>query len=120
MKKLIFSVSTIIVFLGFNGCSRTHQPNYTKFIYPDKVYYNIGVGYEDFEISKDTYKVTYNGYVTNNLSDVMQYAHKRAKILCKEKGFNAQEYKNSTNQSDMLYGGAKRFIYSVDVHCINN
>jgi len=64
-----------------------------------------------------TYKVTYNGYVTNNLNDVMKFAHKRAKEVCKEKGFNSQEYTNSNNSKDILYGGAQRFIYSVDVHC---
>ena len=117
VKKLFFIIMVLIVTFGLTGCQRTHQPNYTNFIYPNKVYHNIGVGYESFEISKNVHKVTYNGYVTNNLSDVMRFAYKRAKEICKENGFTAQEYKNSTNSKDTLYGGFQRFIYSVDVHC---
>jgi hypothetical protein len=118
MKKIILTLASFSMLL-LTGCTRTHQPNYTKLVPKDEVYFNIAVGYEDFKIGENRFKVIYNGYVSNSQNDVMRFLHKRAEQLCKEHGFDAQEYSNTNIIKDDVYAGNVRYVYSADVLCIN-
>lgn len=89
------------------------------------------VGYSDFEIGSNKYKVTYTGGVDNPPSTVMKYAYQRAKELCEEKGFNDYETMNpeSSNKQTSVHAvpnitgpdfdSKSQTTYSLDVTCKN-
>ena len=122
MKKIICSVVLIFLLIGLSGCANGYKK------------YGVGtahqVGYDEFEIGKNKYKVTYTGSVTNTHQEVMKYTYQRAKELCKEKGFSNYEFYNtdmSNKESSSMttsYGKYGTFtdkksqnIYSLDVEC---
>ena len=83
------------------------------------------VGYSDFEIGSNRYKVIYTGGVYNSPSIVTQYAYKRAKELCEEKGFSSYNtlHTDSINQQDHI--GIDRSLksqvtYSLEIECKNS
>lgn len=81
------------------------------------------VGYSDFEIGKNRYKVMYSGARGNSPSTVMQYAYQRGKDLCKEKGFN--DYVASNTESDSQLSEINAAVgytkttatYSMEIEC---
>jgi hypothetical protein len=90
-----------------------------------------GVGYSDFEIGSNKYKVMYTGGVDNPPSTVMKYAYHRAKDLCAEKGFNDYVATNTESGNRQTSSHAVPNIirpdfdtksqtsYSLDVECKN-
>lgn len=102
---------------------------------PDLTYRKAGetwassVGYSDFELGSNKYKVSYSGGVGNDPSTVMRFAYQRAKELCAEKGFN--DYAASNTESGNKISSIVRsfngtvdtphdtFMYSMDVECKN-
>jgi len=89
------------------------------------------VGYTDFEIGNNKYKVSYTGGVDNTPSTVMKFAYQRAKELCKEKGFNdyvATNTESGDKQTSMHsvpslvrvdFDTKSQTTYSFDVECKN-
>jgi len=92
MKKIILLLS-VIGMLVFSGCGAVDVP-YKK--YGDAPSWAEAVGYSDFEIGKNKYKVTYTGGVYDSAQKVMEFTYKRAKELCVTKGFNDYEFTNTT------------------------
>lgn len=102
---------------------------------PDLTYRKAGetwassVGYNDFDLGDNKYKVTYSGGVGNDPTTVMRFAYQRAKELCLEKGFNAYvasntESENKTSTVIRSFNGTvdnphDTFLYSMDVECKN-
>jgi hypothetical protein len=82
------------------------------------------VGYSDFEIGNNKYKVMYTGGVYNSPSKVTQYAYQRAKELCKEKGFNDFTASNTDAINQQSHIGVdssmkSQVTYSLEVECKN-
>lgn len=54
--------------------------------------YGVGrptqVGYSDFQIKENQWKVTYTGAMNSNPELAMKFMYKRAKELCLQKGYN--------------------------------
>lgn len=102
---------------------------------PDLTYRKVGeswassVGYSDFDLGQNRYKVTYSGGVGNDPATVMRFAYQRAKELCNEKGFNDYaasntESANKTSTVIRSFNGTvdtphDTFMYSMDVECKN-
>jgi len=123
LLNALFIMSLIVL----SGCGGYEVP-YKK--YGDtSVAFASGVGYSDFEIGKNKYKVTYTGGVYDSSQKVTKFAYQRAKELCSEKGFSDYSITNTTtdrkNTSSESYGGniykaqdqKSQSIYSLDVEC---
>jgi len=112
MKKILLLVLAIVL-LG--GCTQTAYKQYGN-KYPSKV------GYSDFQIGKNKYKVTYTGGVYDDGNKVVEFAYRRAKELCKEKGFSDYEIANTESASNKVnYVNARnnksQKVYMLDVTC---
>lgn len=117
-KGYLLIVALMTIFIGCS--SRTHQSEYTKLVSPSNVYYNIAVGYEEFQISSNKYSVTYSGYVSNNKNDVMKFAHKRAKEICNNLNLSEYDTSNSSINEEkipLIGSEVKRYIYSIEITC---
>ena len=120
MKKIILS-GVVIALL--TGCTQIAYKKYGTGGYASKV------GYADFEIGKNKYKVSYTGGVYEDRNKVVKFAYRRAKELCKEKGFNDYDISNSESSSNKTgstttYGKFQNFtdnksqkVYMLDVTC---
>ena len=88
------------------------------------------VGYSDFEIGKNKYKVSYMGGVYDSPDVVMKNAYRRAKELCMEKGFNNYEASNGAMSNKDASSSSQNFgavqfsdsksqgLYILDVQCL--
>lgn len=88
-----------------------------------------GVGYSDFEIGNNKFKVSYTGAVNNTADEVMKYTYQRAKELCAEKGFTSYDISNTAMNQKASSSATQSFgytqytdttsqvIYSLDVDC---
>lgn len=100
--------------------------------YGDSPFWAAGVGYNDFEIVKDKYKVSYVGGVYDSPNKVMKFTYQRAKELCKELGSNDYIISNTDSgnqlagiQSAPSFGGdsydtKNQSIYTLDIECKKN
>ena len=123
MKKILLGSSILLIAIGFNGCAMAYKK------YGEGVAHKVG--YSDFEIGKNKYKVSYAGSVSDEPQKVMEFAYKRAKDLCKEKGFDKYNITNTdmnnkiTSSTTTSYGKYQptftdtnsKNIYSLDVEC---
>lgn len=73
MKRSI--LLTIIVAIFLVGCGAAPGTSYRKY---GEGALTKGIGYSDFEISKNKYKVSYTGGIYSSTNEVMQFAYKRA------------------------------------------
>jgi hypothetical protein len=123
MKTLIYSSLVILLAIGITGCAEVKYKKYGQGGYASKV------GYSDFEIGKDKYKITYLGGVHDSPTRVMEFTYHRAKEICQEKGFASYEISNtdtlnkSTSSSSQQFGAMQftdsksQTMYSLDVQC---
>lgn len=99
-NKIKISIVGLVSILGLSGCL-TSGLEYKQ--------YGVGmptkVGYSDFQIKENQWKVTYTGAMDSNPELAMQYMYKRAKELCIQQGFkdfdvsnNSQLEKNNGSQ----------------------
>ncbi|MBL4730764.1 MAG: hypothetical protein JKY28_05300 [Sulfurimonas sp.] len=121
--KTIITLSAIALLLVLSGCMSPIA--YKK--YGDGM--TSRVGYSDFEIGKDKYKVSYMGGVHDSHHVVMKNAYRRAKEVCFEKGFENYEATNGSmstkdSGSTSQYFGNVQFsdsksqgLYMLDVQC---
>ena len=120
----IFGAITFIALL-VSGCS-VNVP-YKKL--GDSPGWASGVGFSEFEIGKNKYKVSYTGGVYDSADKVMKFTYKRAKELCLEKGFKEYDITNTGMGSKAAGGMSQSYgntqfndnksqtIYSLDVKC---
>lgn len=89
-------------------------------------WWSPGVGYSEFGIGENKYKVSYMGSVGDEPTTVMKYTYRRAKELCLEKGFEDYTASNATSSGLTSGGGGignttfdahTRTVYSMDVEC---
>lgn len=73
------------------------------------------VGYSEFELGPNKYKVSYTGGSGNEPTTVMKFAYQRAHDLCKEKGYDDFVSSNATSSS-LTSGGGRTGNVSFDVH----
>ena len=123
MKILIYSSLVILLAIGINGCAEVEYKKYGEGGYASKV------GYSDFKIGKNKYKVTYIGGVYDSPTKVMEFTYRRAKEICHEKGFSSYEISNtdtlnkSTSSSSQQFGAMQfkdsknQTMHSLDVQC---
>ena len=89
MKHLI-SIA-VIAALGMSLAGCTSGLKYKK--YGDGIPYQVG--YSDFKIKDNQWKVTYTGPRDSNPELAMKFMYKRAKELCLEKGYKDFEINNN-------------------------
>jgi len=115
MKKLL---SVVIISGMFIGCG---QVAYKKYGVGLAGTYDSKVGYSDFEIGKNKYKVTYTGGSYEDQNKVTKFAYKRAKELCVEKGFTTYKVSNTESSSTEATGSfsdsQSKKVYMLDVTC---
>jgi hypothetical protein len=123
MKKKVLGIVTILAVLTGCGAGGIKYKKYGGSGWASKV------GYSDFNIGSNKYKISYTGGVNDDTNKVMKYAYKRAKDLCLEKGFNEYVASNSDMGSKATGGMTENFgntqfhdnksqtIYSLDVEC---
>jgi len=96
--KMIVGISlTALAVLSFTGCASGLK--YKK--YGDGI--PTQVGYSDFQIKDNQWRVTYTGPRDSNPELAMKFMYKRAKELCLEKGYKDFEV-NSNIQSEKNNG----------------
>ena len=89
MKKLVSIAIIATLGISFVGC--TSGLKYKK--YGDGIPYQVG--YSDFQIKNNQWKVTYTGPRDSNPELSMKYMYQRAKELCLEKGYKDFEVNNN-------------------------
>lgn len=94
MKKILKAGIAAAIILGLSGCGQIPYKKYGVGTYGSKV------GYSDFEIGKNKYKVSYTGGVDDDRNKVVEFTYKRAKELCIEKGFKDFEISNTESTSN--------------------
>jgi len=117
IRKSLLVISVMAIFLV--GCGAAPGTSYRKY---DDGGLTKGIGYSDFEISKNKYKVSYTGGIYSSTNEVMQFTYKRAKELCQENGF--QDYSasnaNTSMTSTLVFGQqANQVTYAMDIECKN-
>jgi hypothetical protein len=124
MKKLVFGTVILLTILSLSGCGEVQYKKYGEGI-------TSRVGYSEFEIGHNKYKVTYTGGVYDNQQQVMKFTYKRAHDLCKEKGFNESDITNTNLNNEVSSTTTQNYglktqswtdtksqkIYSLDVQC---
>ena len=122
MSKLLVVMLVFLTFY-FTGCGQIAYKKYGDGTYGSKV------GYSDFEIGKNKYKVTYTGGVNEDRNRIIKFAYKRAKELCEEKGFKGYKVSNTESTandagSTITHGKYQSFndtksqkVYMLDVTC---
>ncbi len=123
-KTLSFSFIGILMI----GCVGNDVP-YKKYGDSTGIGFASKVGYSDFSIGNNKYKVTYVGGVYDSPQKVMEFTYKRAKELCKEKEFSDYIITNtSTDRASVssdsfgmtnykIQEQKSQSIYSLDVEC---
>ncbi|MDF1882973.1 hypothetical protein JHD49_03390 [Sulfurimonas sp. SAG-AH-194-C21] len=123
MKKNILGILTVLAVLTGCGAAGIEYKKYGGSGWASKV------GYSDFNIGSNRYKVSYTGSVNDDTNKVMKYTYKRAKELCAEQGFNDYAISNvdmsnkgtsSTTQSfgnQQFSDNKSQSTYSLDVEC---
>lgn len=116
MKKIVLLFATTLLI----GCaSSPYMKEGTSWL-------EYNVGYSDFELGENKYKVSYTGSVGDEPTTVMKYTYRRAKELCKEKGFEDYTASNATSSGITTGGGSvghtvfsthTHTVYSMDVEC---
>lgn len=94
--------------------------------------YGSAVGYSDFEISHNHYRVSYIGTPYDSQALVMEYAYRRGKDICKALTYNEYRFydgEGSWQKSSSMttYSGGMAFTdtkgrhsYSVSVECLDS
>lgn len=125
MNKIISSVVIIAVSLGFIGCVPPQVDVPYKQLGDSKPYGLTGVGYSEFKIGENKYKVTYAGEANDSDQKVMKFTYKRAIELCVYQGFNKYDITNTngiskgiaTTSVNVETAGLNQYIYTLDVEC---
>ena len=91
MKNAIL-IALILFLVGCGGGSSSGL-GYKK--YGDGTY-GSAVGYSDFRINDNQWRVTYSGQANTSYEKSVRYMYKRAKDICLENGFKSYEVSGNT------------------------
>ena len=85
-------ITAVLVVLTLAGCSGLKYKPYGKGM-------PYQVGYHDFELKEGVYKVSYTGPTNSSTQQAMKFMYKRARTLCKQKGYKSFEVSNENAMS---------------------